>query len=1263
MMVHLSPEFTPAYLKGIVIHPENALKFDFIIYKGDQPLSDAKKKEEYTKLTKYFLASLAIPDEDQWVNLSPYEKERIIKDDFGKTEMGRDLLAQDYLLKQITASLIYPQDKLGKEFWNRVYAQAQKQFGTTNIPVNTFNKVWILPDDALIYEKGSAAYVLKNHLRVMLEEDYLATIKGTSPFIAAAHVSKKRETSPLLMQGMLRKIILPELEREVNEDKNFAPLRQVYSGMLLATWYKRALKDSFLSKIYANKAKVKGVDQDPKTNEKIYHEYLSAYKKGVFNFIKEDVDKYTNETIPRKYFSGGMADYAQAAQDLGMTTVVHTIHDFDPAQSSRVKGELAKDEDLAAISLSEINPNKGAASAHKAVTAPTLAHKGQTVMEGRTLGNVPLATAPMMGGQGTKTGAMNARSPRDRMTLRKGEGTGLGQAIIEDKRIVFRSLIPLDRGDFISKEGEQVILDRNGIQQERLREEIYKPMVISSSWFFTDMPIIGIFLYDLVHNAALHSVVKGKKASIRVRLTSYESSLNNPILKLVISQPPLDGRNWGIIGGNASLSLEQLKNTRFRKNEGLYVNRGQAYVLYAAIALAKKQMRLEYKRTKNGMTTTLWIRVDHLDMEKFFGYNLSKSTANAAMTAIRKNLTEGDLAMLNLEAADPDPAEETARGEVDAQWIESHRDASAFTFEQFLRHAFPLRGNTGLRVMDLGVEDSHPAAFLDMLMTNNPYLNIQSAYAMGWRGFYHIIPGTNFEHSSTRYTFETIGWDEPEHLVGQFYNDHQFDVIFMNAPFATEDMAPEFALEANAFLARGGLLLIRMYGADHQKMEKFMKKALSDRGFMDHGTIHEPPSRYPNTRYIGGDYRYIGNPQEASIPDTTIYVFSKPVSIGSATSTSTPVSPAMITLRKHDAAMLHRRAFLGTSLSTAVMMAFLEFGIHKANGRPIMAKVIKEGSPEWDYIQGLIAAALEDPTIKGIEKYENAIKAFRENAKVNLYNILDDMVSGIAIDSEQGVGMNLAIIKKWMERSHENPVFKQLVYGILIKEGAQVLFARSSGYKDYIGKKKRLQTQGHMQDEDIKSYMAAVVEGEAQGYRLESDYFNEANQGLAENIFFDLSKKYDDQRLKSDLVQRAAYVILRKKGDLLFREMVFVDTIAKILDPSVKQDFENMVGERVRNELDHYHLEDPEVMDVMSFLNDPHYYSNPAQMGNIKEEHLGGIDMNAANLNLKIKRDGKGVPLPLAQQDMALLSHMEGLEPEILSIRPASETNLYAQLK
>ena len=343
-MVRLSPEFTPAYLKGIVIHPENALRFDFIVNKGDAALTDEQKKKEYTRLTKYFLASVAIPDDDQWVNLSPYEKDRIIRDDFGKTEMGRDLLAQDYMLKQITASLIDPHESLGKKFWEKVYAQARVKFGTSNIPVNTFNKVWIVPDDALIYEKGNAAYVIRNHLRVMLEEDYLSLQKHTG--IQSAPVDNKEHS---MASKIVKEIILPALECEVNRGKNFAALRQVYSGMLLAAWYKRALKESLLSKIYANKAKVIGVDQDPRTNEMIYQQYLKAYKKGVFNFIKNDMDRSTNEMIPRKNFSGGLRGFDSAIYDQS----VRTVEALDATQNAAMSSQIGNEDDLVEVDAQE----------------------------------------------------------------------------------------------------------------------------------------------------------------------------------------------------------------------------------------------------------------------------------------------------------------------------------------------------------------------------------------------------------------------------------------------------------------------------------------------------------------------------------------------------------------------------------------------------------------------------------------------------------------------------------------------------------------------------------------------------------------------------------------------------------------------------------------------------------------------------------------------------------------------------------------------
>ena len=311
VMVHLSQPLELPILRGIKVHPDSPFSFDFILDQGDalptRGVSPSQRqtpnalKFEATKLIKYFLAGLTIPEKDLWVNLSPYEKERIIPNSFGLTEMGRDLLAEDYMLKQITASLIYPQDGVGKDFWKRVYEEAAQRFHTTDIPINTFNKVWILPEKAVVYEnsKVGAAYVVESQLKVMLEEDYLSL----------SHYSKVTKVSgdiSSLGSQILRQIVIPQLTKEVNEGKNFARLRQVYHSLILATWYKKKIKDGILTQVYTDKNKIAGVNNDdPQEKEKIYQRYLKAFKKGVYNYIKEDQDPITQQMVAKKYFSGG----------------------------------------------------------------------------------------------------------------------------------------------------------------------------------------------------------------------------------------------------------------------------------------------------------------------------------------------------------------------------------------------------------------------------------------------------------------------------------------------------------------------------------------------------------------------------------------------------------------------------------------------------------------------------------------------------------------------------------------------------------------------------------------------------------------------------------------------------------------------------------------------------------------------------------------------------------------------------------------------
>jgi len=297
--------FYPAMIKGITIHPDKPLTFDFLIDRGQNPLDEETFKNVSMNLVKYFLASLTVPEQDMWVNLSPYEKDRIIADGFGETLMGRDLLAQDYMLKQLTASLMDPDNELGKKFWERVYQNAQEKFGSTDIPLNTFNKIWIVPKKAQIYVKGQSVFVTHSELEVLLEEDYVALQKnlGVERF---GLDGGPEEIVTGIQSDVIREVLIPEITREVNEGEIFANLRQIYNAMILATWYKNNLKQSLLGQVYADKNKTVGIENgDKDANQKIYEQYLQAFKTGASNLIKEEYDPVKQELVTRKYFSGG----------------------------------------------------------------------------------------------------------------------------------------------------------------------------------------------------------------------------------------------------------------------------------------------------------------------------------------------------------------------------------------------------------------------------------------------------------------------------------------------------------------------------------------------------------------------------------------------------------------------------------------------------------------------------------------------------------------------------------------------------------------------------------------------------------------------------------------------------------------------------------------------------------------------------------------------------------------------------------------------
>ncbi|MCB9772433.1 MAG: hypothetical protein H6754_07785 [Candidatus Omnitrophica bacterium] len=344
-----SVSFQPPVLLGLKIHPENPLLFDFIVDQGESRLSEDDLKAETEKLVKYFLAALTIPDKEVWVNLSPYEKDRIIPDVLGQTTMGKTMLEQDYLLKQLASSLTNPEEKLGQEFWGKVKAQV----GGSDVPMNTFNKVWIVPQKAEVLESQGIVLVGEKRLKVMMADDYTAMNMSSPQSQSLSSPNAQSLSSPQSLSGdplakngfpikdfgndknikafgndnsnvssqVFRDVILPNIEKEINEGKNFADVRQIYNSVILAAWYKKALKESLLGKVYTDKGKVAGVETDDKDmKQRIYEQYLSAFKKGVYNLIKEESDVISGDIIPRKYFSGG-ENFADVASIISSSTV------------------------------------------------------------------------------------------------------------------------------------------------------------------------------------------------------------------------------------------------------------------------------------------------------------------------------------------------------------------------------------------------------------------------------------------------------------------------------------------------------------------------------------------------------------------------------------------------------------------------------------------------------------------------------------------------------------------------------------------------------------------------------------------------------------------------------------------------------------------------------------------------------------------------------------------------------------------------------
>ena len=121
-LVTLSREADLPLPLAIEFDKANPLKISFILSRCGN-CDKAFLEGEARRIAKYFFSVLALPAQDLWVNLSPYEQNLISTDELSRTELGQDLLGEDYVLKQLAASLTHPESEAGKKYWRSINSE------------------------------------------------------------------------------------------------------------------------------------------------------------------------------------------------------------------------------------------------------------------------------------------------------------------------------------------------------------------------------------------------------------------------------------------------------------------------------------------------------------------------------------------------------------------------------------------------------------------------------------------------------------------------------------------------------------------------------------------------------------------------------------------------------------------------------------------------------------------------------------------------------------------------------------------------------------------------------------------------------------------------------------------------------------------------------------------------------------------------------------------------------------------------------------
>jgi len=300
----------PPVVGGIAFPLKDPMKIGFSLLadaEHEMP-TQAEQLELQGRLGHYLNTFLVLTSEHVNVTLTPTEDYCGLPELLRRTELGRDMLAQDVVLKHYTASQLHPSTPHGRAFWDKVNALTS---GRRNF--ESCFRVWIVPGNVSVRETtvGDQGHVTieKLGLEVLCEEDYdtLRQYRESQRPGAEALLAPERHEQVV---AFFKELIVPVIQKEVSIGPRFGLLRQILSVLVVAKWIMQSQLGDALKQagfIDSNEPQRYGLNTvDDAVLISMKRLYLQMFGAGIWQQSTTRIDPESGLVEKRLYVAGGI---------------------------------------------------------------------------------------------------------------------------------------------------------------------------------------------------------------------------------------------------------------------------------------------------------------------------------------------------------------------------------------------------------------------------------------------------------------------------------------------------------------------------------------------------------------------------------------------------------------------------------------------------------------------------------------------------------------------------------------------------------------------------------------------------------------------------------------------------------------------------------------------------------------------------------------------------------------------------------------------